>query len=259
MRILWRRTVRSERPEWIDRVRARLVELRTADPTLRQFGAYNHQYRLGPPLTQADIVAAEAHYQITLPTEYREFLLHLGNGGAGPGYGLERFGILAAPVVPRNPTRSVILDRDGGVSPLNDFDEFSQGFDELFFTEMQRLKFDRSQLTRPFPLLRPWARDDVDEPDDEDDYFRWKLDILDPMFKYGSLELSDHGCGQKHKLIVSGNEAGSVWVYDEQDRESIYPYGARMLPPDAPVRRYTFAEWYEDWVKDYLNRAHNRS
>ena len=251
---MWQRTKRKQIPEWIARVRSRLAELRAADPTLRMFGTFMHQYRLGPPLAQSEITAAETHYQISISPEYRDFLLHIGNGGAGPGYGLQRFGVLTTPVIRRNPAPTVVMDRDGGVGPIN---EFADCFDELYFNEMERLINDRSPLARPFPLTRPWTLNDRDIPDDDYAYFQWDINVREPMFKHGSVELSDQGCGQKHKLVVTGDESGSVWVFDEQDGEYISPYGAGMLPDDAIPRRYTFAEWYEDWLIDYLHNARN--
>src|SRR5215475_15153243 len=40
--------------------------------------------RLLPTLTPADISKFEQSNAIALPTDYREFLLHIGNGGIGP-------------------------------------------------------------------------------------------------------------------------------------------------------------------------------
>ena len=46
--------------------------------------------RLEPVLTRAQVEAFEEHYGVTLPKGYRQFLLHIGNGGNGPmAYGLE--------------------------------------------------------------------------------------------------------------------------------------------------------------------------
>lgn len=249
---MWNKKKCREIPEWITRVRSRLSELCAADPTLRMFGAYMHQYRLGPTLTESEITAAENHYQIMVSPEYRDFLLYLGNGGAGPGYGLQRFGVLTSPVVRHNPSPTVVMDRDGGVGPIN---EFADCFDELYFNEMERLITDRSFLAHPFPLARSWTLDECEMPDDDSAYFQWDIHVREPMFKHGSIELSDHGCGQKHKLVLTGDESGSVWVFDEQDYEYIGPYGAGMLPEDANPRRYTFAEWYEDWLINYIYDA----
>lgn len=52
------------------------------------FGASRHQYILNPPLSRRKLNKIEKEYGISLPEDYRFFLLHFANGGAGPGYEL---------------------------------------------------------------------------------------------------------------------------------------------------------------------------
>ena len=65
-----------------------LAHLQHEDPDFRAFGASEHRYQLLPPLPEAAIRMFEAQYDITLPDEYRHFLSVIGNGGAGPYYGI---------------------------------------------------------------------------------------------------------------------------------------------------------------------------
>ena len=45
--------------------------------------------RLSPTLTEAEVAAFERSNDVSLPSDYREFLLRVGNGGVGPAdYGL---------------------------------------------------------------------------------------------------------------------------------------------------------------------------
>ncbi|MDP9317427.1 MAG: SMI1/KNR4 family protein [Chloroflexota bacterium] len=69
-------------------LRSFLVQMRHEDPDFRVFGASGHQYQLHPPLSEAAIRMVEMQYGITLPDEYRHFLSVIGNGGAGPYYGI---------------------------------------------------------------------------------------------------------------------------------------------------------------------------
>ncbi len=71
-------------------VAGRLEVLRRADPGLTRFGAEAHQYLLNQPLTPSEVTAFEARYGLSLPGEYRSFLLEVGDGGAGPFYGIFR-------------------------------------------------------------------------------------------------------------------------------------------------------------------------
>jgi hypothetical protein len=66
-----------------------LRRLRAADPGFRVFGSKRHRYRLGPTLTESELAAFESANRVRLPEDYRRFLSVVGNGGAGPFYGLE--------------------------------------------------------------------------------------------------------------------------------------------------------------------------
>jgi hypothetical protein len=72
----------------------KLAELRAGDRGFAVFGSWGHEYRLEPPVAEADLVSFEAEHEIQLPADYRAFLGAVANGGAGPGFGL---GALAAP------------------------------------------------------------------------------------------------------------------------------------------------------------------
>lgn len=58
------------------------------DKTREVFGASKHQYKLNPVVSMDDIYKFESKYNIKLPEEYVFFLTMIGNGGAGPYYGL---------------------------------------------------------------------------------------------------------------------------------------------------------------------------
>ncbi|WP_327085181.1 SMI1/KNR4 family protein [Nonomuraea sp. NBC_01738] len=85
----------------LDVIRRGLDALRAYDPEFALFGARTHRYRFGPPIEEAALVTIEARIGTRLPDDYRTFLSRLGNGGAGPYYGVhgvrqdaawERFG-----------------------------------------------------------------------------------------------------------------------------------------------------------------------
>jgi SMI1 / KNR4 family (SUKH-1) len=68
-----------------------LARLRAGFPKV--FGADGHQFELNGVVLEADLVAFERKYRISLPHDYRQFLTHLGNGGAGPFYGVFPLGM----------------------------------------------------------------------------------------------------------------------------------------------------------------------
>lgn len=92
----------------------------------RQLGGMDHEYRLNDPLDEGEVAEFERTYSVSLPEQYRSFLLTVGNGGCGPSYGIGRLGHL-----------------DG--MPLHD-------------DELQRLAGD-------FPHTDEWKPDDTSEGD----------------------------------------------------------------------------------------------
>ncbi|MCC5615948.1 SMI1/KNR4 family protein [Nostoc sp. CHAB 5836] len=69
-------------------LKKKLTQLALLDATFEVFGSESHQYQFKRCLSNKDIQVFESRYNIRLPSEYRNFLLEIGNGGAGPGYGL---------------------------------------------------------------------------------------------------------------------------------------------------------------------------
>jgi hypothetical protein len=72
----------------LQRIRQKLDRLRVRDPEYQVFGSRSHKYRLGAPLSEADLHSFERQLGVSLPSEYRAFLTQLGHRGAGPYYGL---------------------------------------------------------------------------------------------------------------------------------------------------------------------------
>src|SRR5215510_742048 len=73
-------------------IRAALQRLQAAQPDV--FGAEAHGFALNTPLAEADVAAIERQHGITLPADYRRFITEVGNGGAGPSYGVFPLGYL---------------------------------------------------------------------------------------------------------------------------------------------------------------------
>ncbi|MEZ6135534.1 MAG: SMI1/KNR4 family protein [Pirellulaceae bacterium] len=75
---------------WAETVKQRLLELQRTDPAFEQIDAPTG-YRVNAPIRFEDLDAAELLLNCELPAAYRVFLMDIGNGGAGPGYGLQPF------------------------------------------------------------------------------------------------------------------------------------------------------------------------
>lgn len=83
----------------IEQIRAGLDEARRRG--LDPFGAASHRWKVRKRLSARKLAAFEAEHGVTLPEGYRRFLTEIGNGGAGPYYGVPK------------------LSKAGDVSPLD--------------------------------------------------------------------------------------------------------------------------------------------
>ena len=202
--------------------------LRTLDRERRVFGAGAHRYQLNPKLTFKEVAAFERTWRCQLPEDYRVFLLSLGNGGAGPYYGVFPLG----------------LAHSG-----SDLVEYSGwGFD----------------LSAPFPHSRPWNKESLlfaGAPKigdfDSDSEFEEAMEAWrdseaaekarDAYYDAagtgkGSVPICHHGCGFVDWLVVTGSEAGHVWHDFAPDQGGVAPVGTPSRP------RTTFSQWYLDWL-----------
>ncbi|MFG1810922.1 SMI1/KNR4 family protein [Streptomyces sp. NPDC049040] len=211
-------------------VRERVEALAREDRSRRVFGAWDaygargHHFRLADPLSEADVSEAEAQWGVSLPEGYRGFLLEVGAGGAGPGYGLSTLGRVAT---------GWLWDDTGGAGTRHD------------------------RLRHPCPSAEHSSRRQAEhagrEPDesafeDEDAYanaYRAWLEEDDALFTWstsGAVNLSHEGCGYCYWLIVSGPERGRMWHDGRPGDGTFSPLGT----PGTPVG---FLDWYLDWVE----------
>ena len=70
------------------RIRDKLAELDRLDPNRTVFSSRTHQYRLNPCLSVEQVEDIERRIGLRLPDQYRRFILEVGDGGPGPGYGV---------------------------------------------------------------------------------------------------------------------------------------------------------------------------
>lgn len=198
-------------------LRQKLSALRARDLDLAVFGASSHRYELHPPLSEREVRVFEERHCVVLPDDYRAFIMTLGNGGAGPSYGVFRLG-----------------EMDGG-----------EGYD----------KWSVGDLAARFPHETAWnlPRVAFEPPSFASDAQRqaWLIALeeqyLDTAHVAGAFPICHHGCGPRSWLVVSGAERGHVW-HDERD------YDAGIRPHEIDGRRATFVEWYEEWLDTSLRR-----
>ncbi|MGN9760733.1 SMI1/KNR4 family protein [Streptomyces sp. SD31] len=206
-------------------VRGRVEALARADKAREVFGAWGryrgagHRFRLADPLSEAEVAEAEAQWGVSLPVDYRAFLLEVGAGGAGPGYGLT--------VLSRTPAGWLWSDPGGG-------------------TVHERLRSPFPGVEESLRVQAEHERKEPVEPDFEDqaafhEAYRVWLEEDERLFDWfasGAVCLSHEGCGYFHWLVVSGPQRGQVWL-DERPGDGRF----------SPLGEVGFADWYLDWVE----------
>jgi hypothetical protein len=210
------------------RIRDDLRALREARQPPDVFGSQMHGFRTHPPLSDDDVREFEQAHRITLPAEYRGFLIHVGNGGAGPAYGLFKLGEM-------DDNRGHAPWREGG------------GFVGV--------------LSRPFPHTGPWndlsgrpAQDDeremAEDPEYEAEWEQWEEEYFSPAQVCGAIPICHLGCALRLWLVVTGPEAGHVWCDDRADHGGLYPLEQGGSP------RLTFLRWYRSWLDEAMRKLH---
>ena len=210
----------------IDDILSGIKALKALDPTYLLFGASAHRYEFNPPLSEEALKGIECQYQIALPPDYRAFLREIGNGGAGPGYGMCGWGQ---------------ADTGNGMEP-----------------------WDRQDPSREFPHANSWSGSGYfDEPipenyEGDEATFKihhqqwkernsdWREAYIDGAgIYYGTVPLCHYGCGQTGFLIVNGASYGEVWLNMLSDDEGV-------KPEMHDGKRLSFGDWYMKWLQESL-------
>ncbi|MFI9276229.1 SMI1/KNR4 family protein [Kitasatospora sp. NPDC052896] len=186
-----------------------------------RYPVLSRRFRLDPVLSPADVAELEERIGVELPQEYRTFLLQVGAGGAGPGWG-----IYTAQLRPGYPLWS------GHNADTADY----------------------SRLAEPFPaaplepaVLRALLAQCPQEGDDRDlahldALGRWNEAVWGPDRTVGAIPLCSLGSAREQWLVLSGPERGGIWTDERADHGDLAPV------PDGSGGTVTFARWYLDWL-----------
>jgi hypothetical protein len=180
----------------------------------KTFGSDTHRYKFNPCLTSDTLQGFEQSFSLTLPTDYKNFLTQIGNGGSGPAYGL---------------------------FPLSDW---------KFELEIEDANF----LSSDFPHTDKWNIKQDFDTDDEDyteteEFQKWEEEYFSNKHITGSMRICHYGCAIYYLLVVTGKEAGHIWVDDRASDYGIYPAASK-----STGGRLTFLEWYDEWLTESLSQ-----
>jgi len=166
--------------EQIARIRAKLIEARSKDSQFKVFGAHLHKYQLGETLSLAQVKAFEEQYKVQLPSDYKAFLIHMGNGGisyaksaAGPFYGIYPLGHNVGEIIEK-PEKYLSLPT----------------------------------VIKPKMSVEVW--DSLTKTLCDDDLSDDEYDVEMGKLYAGLMPLGSQGCTYLHALVVSGKFAGRV-------------------------------------------------
>ena len=203
------------------RITESLAYLRRAQP--RQSAPYGDGFEWNPVIAEDRVEAFERCHSIRLPSEYRDFLTQIGNGGAGPYYG----------IFPLGTVDDNVTVREWNVN------------DNLV-----------GDPAKPFRFDHAWNDTSNMPPDDlpdEEEYWRrmgdfertyWSSEMMN-----GAIPICHQGCALRIWLVVTGPQSGELW----DDRRSEYEGVRPLLLADGS--RATFGAWYDEWLEQRLMAA----
>ncbi len=165
----------------------KLAFLKQYDKNFQVFGSQRHRYLCNPPLEETEVAAWEQKYQVQLPKAYRDFIKTIGDGGAGPGYGL--FPLYKA-LESSYLQKPFVLESDFVVER-----SFDTG---AYACEIGTCDENCTLCENAENCLLYW--------DDTENCFR---------YEQGALRLNSHGCTYYDVLVCKGVGVGSVWAANE--------------------------------------------
>ena len=171
-------------PATIESIREDIERCRSAKRLPKIFGAETHRFELNPFVRKSVIANFEAKCGVALPEDYRRFITEVGNGGAGPYYGVFKF----------------------------------REMDDCYsFQRWKEIDGFVGTLAKPFPHTKQWndvpAYPEEDEIEDEDLYDA-EVERIDKIYfnpenVNGAIPICHQGCALRNWLVVSGPEAGN--------------------------------------------------
>ena len=179
------------------------------------FGSNKHKYQLNDCLSEVEILDFEKNNQIELPQDYRKFIKNIGNGGAGPAYGIFK---------------------------LENWN---------FELDIENRNF----VKENFPYTEKWSLPYNENMDDEDyaeseEFKNRELEYFSEKHIYGSIRICHYGCAIYCFLVVSGIEKGNVWIDSRANDDGIYPFASELKSRYNFAEWYN--EWINESLKKLI-------
>lgn len=201
-----------------EEILAVLEEARRLDEECEMFGASKHRYVLNPPIRASFVRGVEERYGFKLPEDYFYFITEIGDGGAGPDYGIDPF---------------VSLVEQKGDSYA---EEYAAAYRQSLAREFTPRQMQADEVEEFAIVTREYYEKNPKR------YF-----VFDELFEgdnlcetNGFLTLGTHGCQWDFGIIVSGERRGQIF---DTDNEGGFGLVAR-----------SFEEFYQEWLDWISNK-----
>ena len=211
--------------EQLERIQQKLAQAKVADKDLEVFGASSHKYHLNPPVSEAEVLAFEEKYGISLPKDYRAFVQTIGDANAqkletmaGPYYGLSAFGTQVDDLLYEG--SEIYLKAPCALSP-----------------DMTQEEWEK--------LSAPLELEDFEDEDDEKDGYVIEVEdnYIEECGKVfgGLLPLGSQGCTYYHALVLNGKYAGRIVNVDLDLAQPKFAF------------EINFLDWYERYLDEVIS------
>ena len=223
--------------EQLHRIQQKLSQAKAADKDLEVFGAETHEYHLNPPVSEAEVLAFEKKYGVSLPEDYRAFVQTIGDAKAqkldtmaGPYYGLYAFGTQVNDLV--YDQTETYLKAPCALSPDMTKEEWEALSSPLLMDDEEDEDFEEEEEDEGFENYEQ----EEDETQTEEDYTQQCGKVFG-----GLLPLGSQGCAYYHALVLTG------------------PYAGRVVNVNWDLIQPTFAfetnflDWYERYLDEVIS------
>ena len=220
--------------EQLHRIQQKLSQAKAADKDLEVFGAETHEYHLNPPVSEAEVLAFEKKYGVSLPEDYRAFVQTIGDAKAqkldtmaGPYYGLYAFGTQVNDLV--YDQTETYLKAPCALSPDMTKEEWEALSSPLLMNDEEDEDFEDDEEDEDY-------EQEEDEKQTEEDYTQQCGKVFG-----GLLPLGSQGCAYYHALVLTG------------------PYAGRVVNVNWDLIQPTFAfetnflDWYERYLDEVIS------
>ncbi len=205
--------------DYIAEIKALAEEGLRIDPKCNIFGASHHKWHFGEPVNLQQIHNFESDMKITLPEPFVRYLTELGNGGAGPDYGIYSLEMMRErnPFLAKTANLPVMLDHSLTAAQWTDYAQKYEALDDKIMAD----EFDTTE---------------------EQECAVQELDAMELHLLAGGIFINTPGCTMNSILMCRGAAMGEVFTIDFD-----YIYQLQSEP-------YCHGK-FEDWIIREMQRS----